>query len=81
MVHRYPQASMIKDSARELTLSDEETAAFEQEKESLREVGRMSIHLKDITNAVQNEPKLATVESGGARRDNIYKGVKEGSYI
>ncbi|KAJ1169996.1 hypothetical protein NDU88_001877 [Pleurodeles waltl] len=41
----------------------------------------MSIHLKDITKAVQNEPKSATVENGGARQDNIYEGVKDKGFV
>ncbi|KAJ1210913.1 hypothetical protein NDU88_006275 [Pleurodeles waltl] len=109
------------EDLRDLTLSDEETAAFEQDydteiqlavdsiqqqldteeagnrysynmpitepvqmfvgKEASLEVGRMSIHLKDITKAVQNEPKSATVESGGARRDNIYEDVKDNRFV
>ncbi|KAJ1156854.1 hypothetical protein NDU88_009571 [Pleurodeles waltl] len=115
-----PMHRSVKD-LQELTLSDEETAAFEQDydtemqlafdsiqqqmdteeaekrhsynmpiiepvqtfvgKEALCEVGRMSVHLKDITKAVQNEPKSATVESGGARRDTIYHGVKDTGFV
>ncbi|KAJ1129761.1 hypothetical protein NDU88_008126 [Pleurodeles waltl] len=50
-------------------------------KEASHEGGRMSIHLKDITKVAQNEPKSATVESGGTRRDNIYEGVKDTGFV
>ncbi|KAJ1173175.1 hypothetical protein NDU88_005016 [Pleurodeles waltl] len=56
--------------------------SLQSKKEALREGRRMSIHLKDITKAAQNEPKSATVESGGAGETTFTKVLKtRGSYI
>ncbi|KAJ1116339.1 hypothetical protein NDU88_004554 [Pleurodeles waltl] len=48
---------------------------FVQKEESLKR-GRLSIHLKNITNVGQNKPKTSAVEIKNARQDNIYEGVQ-----
>ncbi|KAJ1115170.1 hypothetical protein NDU88_003396 [Pleurodeles waltl] len=48
---------------------------FVQKEESLKR-GRLSIHLKNITNVGQNKPKTSADKIKNARQDNIYEGVQ-----